>query len=304
MLFCSSTWCEMSVPEAHSLPAGATPCRLDEVFLEDAARTYVMAVLNVTPDSFSDGGQYFSPEAALDRAVRVAHEGADILDIGAESSRPGSQRLSVEEECRRLFPLVEQVAENVKIPLSIDTYKAEIATMALNAGASIVNDITALRGDPKMAEVVAESGCVLVLMHMLGTPATMQINPVYESVVDDLCAFFEERISYAESFGINRIMIDPGIGFGKTVEHNVEIIRNLKVFRTFGKPVLIGVSRKSFIGSVLGLPVQERLEGTAAAVTVSILNGANVVRVHDVREMVRVARMTDALAGRGCQREV
>jgi dihydropteroate synthase len=294
----------MTEPEVHDPPVERTACVLDELFLKAGIRTYVMAVLNVTPDSFSDGGLYFDPAAALNRAVTVVREGADILDIGAESTRPGSRPLQLEEECARLFPLFEQVSTSVTIPLSIDTYKADIAAMAIRAGASIVNDITALRGDPKLAGVVAETGCPVVLMHMLGTPATMQENPVYESVVDDLCAFFEERISYAESFGISRVMIDPGIGFGKTVEHNLEIIRNLNTFRRFGKPVVIGVSRKSFIGRVLGLPVQDRLEGTAAAVTVSILNGADVVRVHDVREMVRVARMTDALIGRKAETEV
>ena len=275
----------------------ATVC--DALFRKPGERTYVMAVLNVTPDSFSDGGLYFPAEEAFARAIAVAGEGADILDIGAESSRPGAEPLPVEEERRRLFPLVERIVESVKTPLSVDTYKADIAATAVKAGASIVNDITALRGDPGMGEVVAEAGCPLILMHMLGMPSTMQSNPVYECVVDDICAFFEERISFAESFGISDIIIDPGIGFGKTVEHNLEIIRDLRRFRQLGKPVLIGVSRKSFIGRVLDLPVQERLEGTAAAVALSIINGADIVRVHDVKEMARVARMSDAIVGRG-----
>jgi len=294
----------MSVPEPYNLPVDSASSVLDRLFTEPETSTYVMGVLNVTPDSFSDGGLYFAPGAALAGAVSMEREGADMLDIGAESSRPGSQPLTVEQERERLFPLLERVAEEVRIPISIDTYKAEIAAMAVEAGATIVNDITALRGDPDMGECVAESGCTVVLMHMLGTPATMQIDPVYESVVDDICSFFEERISYAESLGISRIIIDPGIGFGKTLEHNLEIIRNLREFRRFGKPVLIGVSRKAFIGRVLDLPVQERLEGTAAAVTVSILNGADIVRVHDVKEMLRVARMTDALVDRGSNQEV
>ena len=294
----------MSVPEPHNLPVNAETSVLDGLFMEPGSRTYVMGVLNVTPDSFSDGGLYFSEEAALAKAVSVEREGGDMLDVGAESSRPGSQLLTVEEELKRLFPLLERIAQEVRIPISIDTYKAEVAATALDAGATIVNDITALRGDPRMGEVVAESGCPVVLMHMLGTPATMQTNPVYESVVDDICSFFEERISYAESLEISRIVIDPGVGFGKTLEHNLEIIRNLKAFRRFGKPVLVGVSRKAFIGGVLDLPVEERVEGTAAAVTVSILNGADIVRVHDVKEMVRVARMTDALVERGSNQEV
>ena len=294
----------MSVPEAYNLPVDSATSVLDRLFTEPEIRTHVMGVLNVTPDSFSDGGLYFSEEAALAKAVSVEREGGDMLDVGAESSRPGSQPLTVEEELKRLFPLLERIAEEARIPISIDTYKAEVASTALQAGATIVNDITALRGDPKMGDVVAASGCPVVLMHMLGTPATMQTNPVYKSVVDDICSFFEERISYAESLGISRIVIDPGIGFGKTLEHNLEIIRKLSEFRRFGKPVLIGVSRKAFIGGVLDLPVEERAEGTAAAVTVSILNGADIVRVHDVKEMVRVARMTDALVERGINQEV
>jgi dihydropteroate synthase len=275
----------------------ATVC--DALFRKPGERTYVMGVLNVTPDSFSDGGLYFPAEEAFARAIAVADEGADILDIGAESSRPGAEPLPVDEERRRLFPLVERIVESAKTLLSVDTYKAEVAEMAVRAGASIVNDITALRGDPKMSEVVAAAQCPVVLMHMLGTPTTMQADPVYKSVVDDICAFFEERISFAESLGISDIILDPGIGFGKTVAHNLEIIRDLGRFRQFGKPVLIGVSRKSFIGRVLDVPVQERLEGTAAAVALSIMNGADIVRVHDVKEMVRVARMSDAIIGRG-----
>ena len=294
----------MSVPEAYNLPVDSATSVLDRLFTEPEIRTHVMGVLNVTPDSFSDGGLYFSEEAALAKAVSVEREGGDMLDVGAESSRPGSQPLTVEEELKRLFPLLERIAEEVRIPISIDTYKAEVASTALEAGAAIVNDITALRGDPKMGDVVAASGCPVVLMHMLGTPATMQTNPVYESVVDDICSFFEERISHAESLGISRIVIDPGIGFGKTLEHNLEIIRKLSEFRRFGKPVLIGVSRKAFIGGVLDLPAEERIEGTAAAVTVSIVNGADIVRVHDIKEMVRIARMTDALVERGINQEV
>jgi len=271
----------------------------DALFRKPAERTLVMAALNVTPDSFSDGGIYFSAEQALARAIVVAEEGTDILDVGAESSRPGAAPLPVGEERKRLFPLLEHIVEKVKVPVSVDTYKAEIAELAVKAGASIINDITALRGDPRMGEVVAEARCPVILMHMLGTPTTMQASPVYESVVDDICAFFEERISSAESLGISDIIIDPGIGFGKTVEHNLEIIRNLRKFCQFGRPVLIGVSRKSFIGRVLDLPVQERLEGTAAAVALAITNGADIVRVHDVKEMVRVARMSDAIVGRG-----
>jgi len=289
----------MNVRGTQKTPHNSVSSVLDEIFDNPGTRTYVMGVINVTPDSFSDGGLYFSEDAALAGAATLSEEGADILDIGAESSRPGAQPLTFEEERKRLFPLLDRIVERVAKPLSIDTYKTEVARMALGAGVSIVNDITALRGDPEMGELVANARCPVVLMHMLGAPATMQDNPVYRSVVDDLCSFFEERIAYAESLGINRIIVDPGIGFGKTLEHNLEIIRNLSKFRQFGRPVLIGVSRKTFIGKILGTPVHDRLEGTAAAVTVSIMNGVDIVRVHDVKEMVRVARVTDAILGRG-----
>jgi len=231
----------------------------------------------------------------------MLEHGADIVDIGAESSRPGAEAVGPDEELKRLLPVLERWQNRHQITVSVDTCKAEVARRALALGCTMVNDITALRADDKMAEVVAEAGCHVVLMHMLGTPRTMQANPTYDSVVDDILAFFEERLNFATSCGVREdmIVLDPGIGFGKTVSHNLEILRCLGRFRTLGRPLLVGTSRKSFIGKVLDLPVDDRIEGTAASVAVSIMNGADAVRVHDVKKMVRVARMTDAILGRG-----
>lgn len=257
-----------------------------------------MGVLNVTPDSFYDGGRYAERESAVRRALQMVEEGADIIDIGGESTRPGSQPVSEEEELRRVLPVVEAVRVRVDVPISIDTTKSRVAQRALQAGACMVNDISGLGFDPRMAEVVAQAGALCCLMHIQGTPQTMQKNPQYTDVVRDISAYFEERLALAERAGIPRqnIWLDPGIGFGKTVEHNLQILRRLREFTVFGLPILIGTSRKSFIGKVLGdLPPEDRLEGTAATVAVAILNGANAVRVHDVQAMVRVARTVDAV---------
>ncbi len=263
-------------------------------------QTLIMGVLNVTPDSFSDGGRYLDPDTACSRAVDMADDGADIIDIGAESSRPGADPVPADEERRRLDMVVPAVCGAAGPAVSIDTYKAEVARWAVGAGAAMVNDITALRSDPSMADVAAESGCFVVLMHMLGTPRTMQTAPRYADVVDDLKAFFEERIEFATSRGIacDRILIDPGIGFGKTVEHNFELLRRLNEFGSLGCATLVGTSRKSFIGTVLDLPVDDRIEGTAGSVACAVMNGARVVRVHDVKQMTRVVRMVDAVLGR------
>lgn len=257
-----------------------------------------MGVLNVTPDSFYDGGRYAERESAVRRALQMVEEGADIIDIGGESTRPGSQPVSEEEELRRVLPVIEAVRARVDVPISIDTTKSRVAQRALQAGACMVNDISGLGFDPRMAEVVAQAGALCCLMHIQGTPQTMQKNPHYDDVVHDISAYFAERLALAERAGIPRqnIWLDPGIGFGKTVEHNLQILRRLREFTVFGLPILIGTSRKSFIGKVLGdLPPEDRLEGTAATVAVAILNGANAVRVHDVQAMVRVARMVDAV---------
>jgi len=262
-------------------------------------RTLVMGVLNATPDSFYTPSTILDPDSAAVRAREMANNGADIIDIGGESSRPGAAPTGLEEELARVLPVFESL-EGSGLRLSIDTYRAEAARAALARGASMVNDITALGGDAEMAGVVAESGAECVLMHMQGTPETMQVGPQYADLMDELCAFFEERIAYAVDQGIaeEKVWIDPGFGFGKTVEHNLTILRRLNELGKFGRPVLIGTSNKSTIGAVLDASPGERAEGTAATVAVAVWNGAAGVRVHDVKAMARVARMCDAIAGR------
>lgn len=260
-----------------------------------------MGVLNVTPDSFSDGGHYYSLQAAVDRAHEMAAEGADIIDIGGESSRPGSLPVPLEEERRRVMPVIERLAGNLDVPLSIDTRRSPIAREALDMGVSMVNDISGLRDDARMGALVAGTGCHVVIMHMKGTPKDMQINPTYGDLMGELLSFFSERVDYATACGIGRekIILDPGIGFGKRVKDNFAILKNLGQIADLGYPVLVGPSRKSFIGITLDLPVEERLEGTAAAVTAAVLNGARMVRVHDVKQMKRVATIADAVVREG-----
>ena len=260
-------------------------------------RALLMGILNITPDSFSDGGLFLKTDEAIRRAEALAEEGADLLDIGGESSRPGADPVPAEEEIRRVIPVIERLAKRLTIPISIDTVKADVARRALAAGARIVNDISALRFDPEMTSLVAREGVPVVLMHMLGTPKIMQAHPVYADVVLEIRDFFETRIQWAERSGISRdrIVLDPGIGFGKTTGHNLEILSRLGEFVTIGQPLLIGPSRKSFIGQVLGLPVEERGEGTAAAVAIGVLNGASIIRVHDVKAIGRVVRMVEAM---------
>ena len=260
-------------------------------------KTLVMGILNVTPDSFSDGGLYAEPERAVEHAVEMIKAGADIIDVGGESTRPGADPVSAEEERRRVLPVIQALRRRSDVLISIDTYKAEVACAALDAGADIVNDISGLGFDEEMPGVVASTGAGLVLMHIRGTPRTMQQNPVYQDVVNEIGEIFAERLAKAEKAGISpeQVVLDPGIGFGKKLQHNLEILRRLKEFRRFERPILIGPSRKSFIGAILDLPPDQRLEGTAAAVAVGIANGADVVRVHDVREMVRVVRVADAI---------
>lgn len=255
-----------------------------------------MGILNVTPDSFADGGRYLEPEAAIAHALRMSLEGADFIDIGGQSSRPGSEPVPLEQELKRVLPVIERLASELTIPLSIDTYRSAVAEEALKAGVSIVNDITGFRSDPKMAEVVSEHGASVVLMHMQGTPKTMQAEPRYDDVVEEVIAYLGEGIKEAREKGIDQIIVDPGIGFGKTLAHNLALLRNLGELRRLECPVLVGPSRKSFIAAILDLPVEERLEGTAAAVAAAVLNGANIVRVHDVKEMKRVACVVDAIA--------
>ncbi|HGJ65923.1 TPA: dihydropteroate synthase [bacterium] len=270
---------------------------LPKCFTDIGRRTLVMGILNVTPDSFSDGGKFINIENALEQAQIMAKYGVDIIDIGGESTRPGAEPVSLEIELDRVIPVIENIKKSVNICISIDTYKAIVAEKAINAGASIVNDISSL-SDPDMSKIIADSGVPIILMHKKGTPKDMQINPNYNSVVDEIKHFFEDKIKLATDSGIqsDRIIIDPGIGFGKTVEHNLEIIRRLKEFKDLRKPILIGTSRKSFIGKVLHLDSpSDRIEGTSATVALSIANGADIIRVHDIKEMMRVARMADAI---------
>jgi dihydropteroate synthase len=253
-----------------------------------------MGILNVTPDSFSDGGRFDSRESAVSQALRMIDEGADFIDVGGESTRPGSDAVSLEDELRRVLPVVEAIAKRTIVPISIDTYKSEVAERALQAGACIINDISGMTFDDNMSHVAVEHHASVVLMHMQGTPRTMQQNPKYENVTREVKQFLKNRVKAARSAGIEQIIVDPGIGFGKNSEHNVQLIRELREFVEIGTPLLIGPSRKSFIGAILDLPVQERLEGTAAAVAVSVMNGAHILRVHDVKEMRRVAKVVDA----------
>ena len=265
--------------------------------LDLAAKTHLMGILNVTPDSFYDGGKYYCISKAERRAKQIEEEGADIIDIGGISTRPGSYAPSVNEEIERVIPVIKKIVKKINIPISIDTYRSEVARKALDLGVSIVNDVTALRGDEKMAEVTAEYKAPVILMHMKGNPLNMQKNPSYEDVIDEINQFLKGRIDFAVSRGIkeNNILIDPGIGFGKRLEDNLAIIRELKEFRRLAKPIVVGVSRKSFIGTVLDLPIEERLLGTAASVTCAVMNGANILRVHDVAPILQVIKMTDAI---------
>ncbi len=260
-------------------------------------QTRIMAILNVTPDSFYDGGTLSGVDDAVARAEQFEAEGADFIDIGGESTRPGSPRLDVEEEKRRLLPVVEAVAKRVSVPISVDTYKASVARSALDVGASIINDVTALRGDEGMVKVVAQTGCPVVLMHAIWPPETMQDEPTYVEVVEDVLAFLNERIRFAIGFGVkrDRIIIDPGLGFGKALEHNLELLRGLPQFLGMGYPLLVGPSRKRFLGELLDVPPEERLWGTAGAVAVCAASGAHIVRVHDVKAMRHVARVVDAV---------
>lgn len=263
------------------------------------SKPLIMGILNVTPDSFYDGGRYTTVDSAVAQVEKMVEEGVDIIDVGGESTRPGSEMISVDEELRRVLPVIKELVKRVDVPISIDTYKAEVARLAIEEGVEMVNDISALRFDEKMIEVVKEKKVPIVLMHMKGTPKDMQINPFYEDVVREIYEFLCERVEWAVTKGVGKdyIVIDPGIGFGKRVIDNLEIIRRLPEFKSLGLPILIGLSRKSFIGHILGgLPPEERLEGTASAVAISVLKGANIIRVHDVKAMRRVAEIAHAIS--------
>jgi dihydropteroate synthase len=266
-------------------------------------RPLVMGILNVTPDSFSDGGRHAAVEAAIAHGLDLARQGADLIDIGGESTRPGSQPISRDEELRRVLPVVEGLAAGLAIPISIDTSKPATARACLAAGAHIINDVSGL-ADPTMAEAVRDASAGVILMHMQGTPATMQDHPHYEDVTADLGQYFQERLNYAARVGIpvERVVLDPGIGFGKTFEHNLEILKSLQEFQRFGRPVCLGVSRKGFIGRLLNRPIEQRLAGSLAVAGFALSRqSAQILRVHDVAETVDVVRMMAALASGGRQ---
>jgi len=284
---------------------GLRSLKWDRFELDFTRRTRIMGVLNVTPDSFSDGGRFFDRGAALARAEKLIADGADILDVGGESTRPYSDPVPEDEELRRVLPLVEALAPRISVPISVDTTKAGVARRALEAGAGMINDVSALRADPRMGQVFARAGVPLVLMHMLGTPKTMQVAPGYTHLLEDITAFFTEAVRRAQAAGIDRrlLMLDPGVGFGKTVGHNLTLIRHLPVFEALGLPLLVGVSRKLFIrrllqgrGDTEPRPDSALVErGTQAAVAAAILNGAHVVRVHDVARTAATLAIVDAV---------
>lgn len=271
-----------------------------------SSRTHIMGVVNVTPDSFSDGGRYLSPEQAVHRALDLVAQGADFIDVGGESTRPkghtygkGAEPVSASEELKRILPVIEALVNRTDIPISVDTYKADVAREALGAGAVLVNDISGFRFDPGMADVVGQMDGSAVLMHTRGTPQMMQSNPVYEDLFAEIIDSLRDSLRHAKEHGVDQILIDPGIGFGKGQEDNLRLIAGLDRFQQLGCPVLVGPSRKSFIGNILRLPVNDRLEGTMAAVAACVLRGAHVVRVHDVREAKLVAMTTDAIVRAG-----
>jgi len=261
-------------------------------------RTLIMGILNVTPDSFSDGGKYMDQAAAVARALEMVAQGADIIDVGGESTRPGAEPVDTAEEIRRTVPVIKKIREQTDVLISIDTMKAEVAFHALEAGADVVNDVTSLGGDPGMAKVVAESRAGAVLMHMKGTPQTMQDNPKYTDVIKEVGSYLNKRVVAAEKAGIERaqLVVDPGIGFGKTVGHNLELFRNLPQLAECGCPVLVGASRKSIIGKLLGRNnPEERLAGSLALAAFAIMRGVHILRVHDVLETCDVCRLVDTL---------
>ncbi len=265
------------------------------------AQPVVMGVLNVTPDSFSDGGKYLMWDAAEARVREMIGEGADIIDIGGESTRPGSEAVSLEEELERVVPIIKAIRQFSDIPISIDTTKAEVARQAISAGADIINDVSALRSDVQMIEVVRQSGAPIILMHMLGSPKTMQANPHYDDCVKEVVLFLSERIEYCESHGIARdkIIIDPGVGFGKRLKDNLAIMQNLGEFKRLGYPVLIGTSRKSFIGMITGKKdePEKRIGGSVASALLAIMKGADIIRVHDVAATVEAVKVLKAIEG-------
>ena len=259
--------------------------------------TLIQGILNITPDSFSDGGKFLEPEKAFLRAIKMIDEGADIIDVGGESTRPGSNSISSDEELNRIIPIIERIKKESDCLISVDTYKSSVATEAINSGASIVNDISGLTHDKKMASLIIEKNIPLILMHMKGKPKTMQQEPFYKDVISEICNFFKVQINQLRklNFSFDRIILDPGIGFGKTLEHNLLILKNLNIIRKLGHPVAIGTSRKSFIGEILDLPIEDRIEGSISSNIVAIINGANIIRVHDIAEMKKAVFVLDRI---------
>jgi len=265
--------------------------------LELGGRTLLMGTINVTPDSFSDGGRFYQTDQAIKQGELLASEGADILDVGGESTRPFSDPVDIKEELRRVIPVVSELAKSTSLPISIDTCKGQVARAALDAGATIINDISALRYDPELLQLAATSQVPLVLMHMQGSPRTMQLEPHYGSLLSEIIGFLEERIHFACEAGVSRdqIVVDPGIGFGKSVQHNLLLVKHLDSLATLGRPILLGTSRKSFIGAVLDKEVTEREPGSWATVCAGIIKGAHIVRVHEVAICRQIADMIDAI---------
>ena len=258
-----------------------------------------MGILNVTPDSFSDGGEYYNLDKAIEYSLELVNQGVDIIDVGGESTRPGADTISIDNELERVIPVIKGIRSTSTIPISIDTYKSDVAKEALDSGANIINDISGLNFDSKMIDIVKNYNVPIIIMHIKGTPKNMHLNPTYDNIVDEIITYFNTQINLCLDYGIakSHIILDPGIGFGKQLNDNFILIRELDTFANLGYPILIGPSRKSFIGLTLDLPVDERLEGTAAAITASIINGARIVRVHDVLQMKRVQIIADKIRG-------
>ena len=277
-------------------PLRIIPCA-HQTSLRYRGAPLVMGVLNVTPDSFSDGGAYVNPDAAVERGLQMVEEGADLIDVGGESTRPGAWAVPLDEELRRVVPVVKRLSKVVSVPISVDTSKADVALRALDAGASIINDVTALQADAQMARVVVRSKAAVILMHMRGTPRTMQDHPRYHNVVEEVRAFLQSAAARAESAGISssQILLDPGLGFGKTFTHNLTLMRQLDQFVSLGNAIVIGPSRKSFIGATLDVPLEDRLVGTLACIASAYHRGVHLVRVHDVRPTVQLIHMLDAI---------
>lgn len=265
--------------------------------LDSTDRPLIMGILNVTPDSFSDGGEFFRPDLAVEHAEMMEAEGADIIDVGGESTRPGSEPVEVDEEMRRVLPVIEELAAETDVPISVDTQKSDVAREAISCGADMVNDVSGMRADPEMANVVAESEVGCCLMHMQGRPQNMQENPSYEDVVQDVAAWMERRLDCAERHGVDpgRIFLDPGFGFGKTPQHNLELLRRLNAFHDLGCPVMVGTSRKSTLGEILDAGADERLYGSLATVTAAVMSGCHMVRVHDVAPTLDTVLVCEAI---------